>query len=416
MPRAAWKRSSTNNAARGDRAARAADGPDMGPEAELLIDCARCVSPAADQRIRTACQQRIDWDHLLRKAARNSLGPLLYWRLESVCPDAAPPDVRAELRDCYSRNVRRNLCTTGEALRVVELLASHTIPAFVYKGPALACFAYENLGLRQFSDLDILVRKADVPRTDQALRSAGYAPKTGPGRLRQAYGLPFACAFALEFSYYRSDVDTSIDLHWDPTPRFFHAPIEHLWERLHTVPVAGRPTPTLSPEDLLLVLCAHGGKHLWASLGWICDIARLITVYPGMDWDWVMAQASTSGTRRAVHLGLALATELLGAEIPSRISGDISCDPVVKELISGIRPRLFAEGPVEPGTIANCRFYLKLRERAWDGMRSCIHVAAVPTQADWTAIALPRPLFPLYYVFRQFRLAASYSRAIWNRT
>ena len=34
----------------------------------------------------------------------------------------------------------------------------------------------------------------------------------------------------------------------------------------------------LSLENLLLVRCAHGSKHLWERLGWICDVAELIRV------------------------------------------------------------------------------------------------------------------------------------------
>jgi hypothetical protein len=35
--------------------------------------------------------------------------------------------------------------------------------AIFYKGPALAAMAYGNVALREFSDLDILMKKEDVP-------------------------------------------------------------------------------------------------------------------------------------------------------------------------------------------------------------------------------------------------------------
>jgi hypothetical protein len=61
---------------------------------------------------------------------------------------------------------------------------------------------------------------------------------------------------------------------------------------------------TLLPEQLLLILCLHNGaKHQWEMLGWIADVAQLITIHKNMDWDEVMKQAVESGIERILFLG-----------------------------------------------------------------------------------------------------------------
>jgi hypothetical protein len=51
----------------------------------------------------------------------------------------------------------------------------------------------------------------------------------------------------------------------------------------------------LSLENLLLVRCAHGSKHLWERLGWICDVAELIRVRKEKsDWEKVNKEQATA--------------------------------------------------------------------------------------------------------------------------
>jgi putative nucleotidyltransferase-like protein len=46
----------------------------------------------------------------------------------------------------------------------------------------------------------------------------------------------------------------------------------------------GQTVMTLSPEDLLVYLCAHGAKHVWEKLIWIVDVAGLINRHSDPDW------------------------------------------------------------------------------------------------------------------------------------
>ncbi|MGH9891867.1 MAG: nucleotidyltransferase domain-containing protein [bacterium] len=132
------------------------------PEIELLICCARThIDPGTSDKIRTLVAKDIDWAYLIRKAWRQGTTPLLYLGLGSTLPRAVPENVLDTLRSSFHANAARNLFLAGELIRLVDLFDSHRIPAIAYKGPALAVSVYQNLALRQFSDLDILVHPWD---------------------------------------------------------------------------------------------------------------------------------------------------------------------------------------------------------------------------------------------------------------
>src|SRR5437867_3029022 len=71
-----------------------------------------------------------------------------------------------------------------------------------------------------------------------------------------------------------------IEIHQAFLAPFYCLPFDYdsLWQRLTRKPFFGRELLTLALDDVLLVLCAHGAKHSWSRLGWLCDIARLLVV------------------------------------------------------------------------------------------------------------------------------------------
>jgi hypothetical protein len=272
----------------------------------------------------------------------------------------------------------------------------------------LAACAYGNLALRQFNDLDILLCKQDVPKAKELLIAEGYH-------------LPFRLNAAQEGAYLQSlgqlpfvrEDGSFVELHSGLTPRDFsfrlHA--ESLSERLVPVFVGGKQVLTLSPEDLLLILCVHGAKHVWACLGWICDVAELIYSHHAMDWARVLDQARMLRSERMLFLGLFLASVLLGATLPAPILQRALADPWIKPLAAQVCEQLFRrDGHLcEADGLGQALFHVRVRESWLDGVRYCLSLAVAPTLADWTLLRLPRCLSAAYYLLRAIRLAAKYT-------
>ncbi len=54
-------------------------------------------------------------------ATRHRLRPLLYYNLNSICPEKVPENVLVDLKEFYHHNVRKNLMLTGELVKVMEV-------------------------------------------------------------------------------------------------------------------------------------------------------------------------------------------------------------------------------------------------------------------------------------------------------
>jgi hypothetical protein len=363
----------------------------------LLIECARARPD--DTAIRRAAAAVDDWERLLEQADRHGMEPLLCWYLER-CPDVVPAAVLGRLRDRLHAGAANSLKLAAELGRLVALFDQAGIEVVPFKGPAIAWSLYESPALRQMSDLDLLVRPADAQRAVDLLVANGCRSEGGTDLrfLRSARELHFA-----------SPADVALDLHWAMAPAHFcHAlDVERFWSRLVTVSVAGRSIRTLAPEDLLVFLCVHGAKHFWCSLRWLCDLARLIERVP-LDWDGLMAYARARRVSRIVNAGLVLAADVLGAAVPPAILASARDCPRASQIAS--LAQLWLHGrPVPSVTMPfEFRFQLSLLERRSDKLR--IYWSRVaPTPADFDSLALPRPLFPVYYALRPLRLMAKYS-------
>ena len=384
------------------------------PEAELLLCCARTVSsPDTDARIGVLIREGIDWGYLLRTARRHGVASLLYRHLEAACPQAVPEDVFDILRDHFRANSVRNLSLTGELLRLLDAFGARGIHAVPYKGPALAVSAYGNLALREFIDLDILVHRQDVARAREELVSMGYQARYRLSRaqeeafLRSKYEHPFT----------RKDGKVVVELHWELAERHF-LPFdnERLWGRLEPVGLGGRDVPTFSPEDTLLILCVHGAQHAWERLGWVCDVAELIRVHQeSMRWEDIVAQAGALGGERMLHLGLCLASDLLGVALPERVAQRVRADSTAKELAERTREQLFLDSDPPDGFLeghegapAFHTLHLTVKESLREKVSYFIRKATNLSGEDWSMRPLPEFLFPLYYVLRPIRLTRKY--------
>jgi hypothetical protein len=366
-------------------------------EAEILLCCASaCADSERARRLSALFQEDVDWLFLLWKAIQHGMMPLLYWHLNALCPDSIPKAIMSRLRGHFDTNARRNLLLTGELLRMMDLLSTHGIYAVPYKGPILAASIYGNLALRQAGDLDIVIPMRDVLRVKELLMSEGYRPD-----YQLAHGQETVLPNS-QYALYRDDCGISLEIHWQFAPKYLASSVDlaYLSERLRPMSLGGVEIQTLSPEDLLLILCIHGGKHMWEQLRWICDIAKLIHVHQEMDWEWVTEQASHIGCGRMLLLGLLLANDLLGATLPEPVLEGVWADSVARSLVAQVRASLFSEPDV---LFRKVVFHLRMMDHLWDRARYCLY-RAIPVADDRVFLALPQFLSCIHYLLRPIRL------------
>jgi Uncharacterised nucleotidyltransferase len=388
-------------------------GPAPSREALLLICCASSVAtPERTARLRAMVDEGVDWQRVSHMASVQAVMPLVYRYLTSELEGALPPDATSGLRRAFYGNSVRNLHLARELVRLTALLERGGVEPLALKGPALAMTAYGAVTMRQFNDLDLLVRKSEVGRAAELLRAAGYAPRAG-------YGLAdLDRPGTYEIAMARAGALTDIDLHWRLIPPYFPLALdgEELWRRAVRIEIEGSPVRTLAPADHLLYLCAHGAKHGWQALGGICDLAELIRASSrasapslsqssSIDWDELSARAERAAAYRALELGVLLAHELLDAAVPAGLLEAARRKPaVVRAARSFIG---YVSDPSDDGPGFYQRWVVPLGVIAGPGarLRYLAARALLPSADDHEFLRLPLALYPLYYLLRPVRVA-----------
>ena len=384
------------------------------PEDALLVWCARkCPEEERAEQIRRLIREGIDWPYLIEASSRHGLSPLLYKYFESNPVEGVPKDILDRLRGRFRNNILWNLARTRELLRLLDLFNQEGIQAIPYKGPVLSMIAYGDLSLRQFDDLDIFVRRDQVKRVMDLLSNEGYPVDFTLTPRQEGFYLRSKC----EYSLFHQATRIFLEIQWEVLPRYFFVPMEtgDLFTRLRPVALSGKEVMTFCPEDLMIILCIHGGKHGWERLAWICDLANLIEVHREMDWEDILRQAGEMRIERMVLLGFFLATDLTGVELPERVIRKFETDSGIMKFVSRIYGRIFQNAFPSDGFFENLFFTLGLREHWMDKVRYCIDLGLTPTVGDWQYVSLPDSLFPLYYLIRPFRLVLTYGPRLFKK-
>lgn len=356
--------------------------------------------------IRSLAAGPLKWDLLLSEAARHTVTPLLAKQLTGVAGDALPAARLKHLKDLARAAVVRNLALTAELVAILNLFHSQRLQAIPYKGPVLAEQAYGDFAVREFEDLDLILRQKDVPKANRLITSLGYCAKH-PWTLSQD---PVPSFVPGEYCYRNEGRRIVIDLHTERTLRHFPLPpdIDVLAERLVRLSLSGHAIETFAPEDGLPLLCIHGSKDFWERISWIADIAELVQAHPLLDWDWVIRRTESLRALRMLHLGLALAVRFFDLPLTDEIRRRVEADEIAGVLAGEIELRVFHDGANSFGAAGRFRFRRRMLEGIFDGWRYSVRLTISPAEEDWEIIHLPRPLAPLYVALRPFRLLRKY--------
>ena len=341
----------------------------------------------------------MDWERLSQLAHHHGVVPLVFRRLSAEMDAGRSPGLEA-LRQQDRANAHRTLWLTLELLNIHRHFQARGLEVLPYKGPVLADTLYGNATLRQFSDLDLLIRCDDLPAIKQALADLGYEPGL---RLTQAAERDYLKS-GYEYTFDGARGRNLLEIKWQVLPRFYSIGFDvgEFFERAAVVTVEGQKLRTLCDQDLVLVLCVHAAKHVWKQVSWLCDIVQLARSR-AIDWEALREEAERLGIRRIVAVTFLLAQELLGAVPPEQFSSEKN--PGAEALARRIVHLIVAEEEFDPESVAYFRLMMELRERGRDRVRLWWRLLFTPGAGEWSTVRLPRALFPLYRLVRVYRLA-----------
>ncbi|HST00830.1 MAG TPA: nucleotidyltransferase family protein, partial [Usitatibacter sp.] len=304
-----------------------------------------------------------------------------------------PPPVSRSLWTASVERERVNRILADELARVARGLGDHGVACIPFKGPTLSVLAHGDVAVRELGDLDVLVRRRDMPAARRALEALGY---------RMEYEIPEHAERALLDAHKHYDIvlrgtaGNLVELHWRTDADF---PVERDDDEWWA-------TPAFSSSELMLVLLLHGSKHHWSSLQWLADVAALAR-REAIDWSGVLRRADELHCRRRVALGVRLMRDLLGVAVSEAAC---AAPARVAALATTLSREAFETQRELPAGIILARNFL-LYDRLRDAMRNAIDAVFAPTFADWTRWRLPAALSFLYFPLRLARLCGKHAMA-----
>jgi hypothetical protein len=345
---------------------------------------------------------------LMSLARLHGLIPLLQ-RTIGRSPEI-PDDIRGYIRQVAVDNAREALRLAGDLVAAMNVLSAAGIPAVAFKGPALAIMLYGDPAQRQFSDIDVLIHRRDIPHAVAVLQARGFRSLLDYSPGQASTYMHAACEWLV-----RSPSGELLELHWQFVPRYFALSVDfdELFQRATTITLAGTPIRTLAPEDQLLALAVHASKHEWERLCLAAEIAQSLHTGPPIQWNTLLQRARGCGALRIVLVSLQMSEWLVPMSLPANVRAALDSDPVASRIAKDAQNRILARQiSGEQVSAKYFRYLMSLRERRSDRARIIFRLALSPGVGELTLARLPRRLTPLYRVFRVARLAGRAWRTV----
>ena len=376
---------------------------DLKPEDQLLLSCAQTrMSSENENKIKNLLDSNLNWKFIFDKARINGLVPLLYYNLNRIDSNKIPDNILLNLKKLYHKNVHRNILLTAELIKVFDLLKNGGVKAVTYKGPVLALNAYGSLAFREFGDVDILIRKADVNKAKKIMNDNGFYLDP-PIELKTSIYIQLASEYQFKNSF-----GGIIEINWSFIGNYFYFPNSPklLFNDLKNYKINDFVIKTISPENDFLMLCIHCSKHNWKRILWICDLREFLENNE-INWADLWEKADQLAVKRIVIINLILLKNLFGLEYQK--IAQLS-DKYAQELACQIIRRKFIEDKNSWSKSEKIFLYLKKRENFTYGLMDLLGNLTKPIYQDYQNIKLPESFFGLYLVIRPFLLLKKHLR------
>ena len=362
--------------------------------------------------------QSINWQEIITLSTYHSIRPLLFkglmkWKYR----DEIPVAFLNQFKILNFRLTAQNLNLTKELTSLIKLLRTHDIEIIPYKGTILANVAYNDLGAREFGDIDLLFQLKDFKKMKSLLLANNFRSRIQVPMIIEEQYLKLNCEYGFEYCQ-TGKPKISIDTHWFIGNKLYQIDIGYQAIKPFTErkELFGTTINVLSPEGLLLTTCLHhGGNEQWQILKYMCDVAAILDRFgPVMDWELLLKKSRALKVVNLVLLGVGITSELFDMPLPKDIETLVASKRIQKQL-KKIKIQYQQEGkPKDPSTesfFQGMWFHIKLRAN-WITKFNVVyyHILRVilPNIEDIKTKELSKMDYWLLFLKKPFRLWKSY--------
>lgn len=256
------------------------------PEDKLLLSVVKLYPSTEELEYMNALIPQItDWEVFTKSIIAHGSAPLLFKKLCLLGnAQLIPVDVITKLQQAYYKTLTRSMVLYEGFIKVVGAFTAADIQVVSLKGVYLSECLYGDIALRQFSDIDMLVREEDGEKCLEILSGMGFIPYTT--------NMTEFIDSQAEIVHYKPMVkgDISVEVHIRLHRKSKQYNIKTARFINNAIPVTINKTEVYALQlyDLLIYLCVHLDKHFgggYVQMKCFNDIVNLLSINEKViDW------------------------------------------------------------------------------------------------------------------------------------
>jgi len=297
------------------------------PEHRLLMLSCLPGSPAgaAEQAATIIHDNRIDWQDVYNRAEFHCVRPQVAELLQRLPGTPVTDQLITDLDDAVQENLLRQLRYVSGFFEIRDRLEEEDIAVVPFKGFWMGEEFYGNMAHRESSDMDLFIQRHDIARIKPIMTGMGYVEQESLLTLTDDYIFNELAEYNFQL-FGDGRCISHVEFHWSSSKAFYGMNIgmDDLRPQIVTGMIQGRELKVFSPAaNLLLAVMHHGGKECYLQLKQVLDIAHIMRRYPDLDTEWLLHQARRFHVSSLLYLGVSLASELTGVEVPEALAEQV---------------------------------------------------------------------------------------------
>ena len=293
----------------------------LSPASQLILSSAKLEPSISElERLNDLIPQIENWDGLVAEIIARQTAPLFFKKLPLLTNrNLIPAEATAKLQQAYYRSLSRGMVLYSTFEKVAEAFCIAGIQVVVLKGIYLSEWLYGDIALRQFSDMDLLVKKEDALQCLSILKNLGFKPSDAA--VTEFISSQSEIVHYAPMVLNNVSVEVHIKLHRQS--KHYDIKIDAFLGNAEKLLLRNKPVYALELHDLLIHLCVHLDKHFrggHVQFTSFNDIVNLLEKFKNeIDWTLLAQQSAYHACEQTVFKFLVLIHKFYNAALPEAI-------------------------------------------------------------------------------------------------
>lgn len=256
-----------------------------------------------------------DWEEFWKVSRIHSVTELLYSRIMALnIVRQFPDNVLERFREFLYPRASANSWLLQTGKEVTQRLLESGIETLALKGFFLQQAVYADDEIRPMNDVDLLVRREQIPAAIEILNEIGF-------RVLSHFDPAFENEDIKHVPPMQNEFGQTLELHWNLLEENepFSIDMEQVWE--HKTCYSNRLWG-LSLEHLIVHLAIHGSYQHYLRLGLrsLLDLNRVIEKFADeIEWEQVLSTAKAWNAEKSLWVSLKLTQKYLLLDLPEDV-------------------------------------------------------------------------------------------------